>query len=188
MTEIRATNYFAIIPEWIIYEDISANAVRLYAVLNRYANSRGHAWPSRKTIADKMQVSVATIDRAKEELVNIGALTIEARTTPSGDPSSNLYILHTASGDNYPPLSPMTQGTVTREETGTSTRDEQKRVSMKQSQSSQSSRARTCSVCIGRYRAGHDDGTEGRSHIYDKDTETFTVCPHCDGVGTEPAR
>ena len=188
MTEIRSTDYFAIIPEWIIYEDVTSNAVRLYAVLNRFANSRGHAWPSRKTIADLMRVSVATIDRAKEELVNIGALTIEARTTPSGDPSSNLYILHTSFIGKHPPLSPVTRGTFTREETGTSTRDEQKRASMKQSQTSQSSRARTCPVCIGKYRAGHDDGTEGRSHIYNKETQEFTVCPHCDGVGTEPAR
>ena len=184
MTEIRATNYFAIIPEWIIYEDISANAVRLYAVLNRYANSRGHAWPSRKTIADKMQVSVATIDRAKEELVNIGALTIEARTTPSGDPSSNLYILHTASGDNYPPLSPMTHGTVTREETGTSTRDEQKRAKV----NDRKIRPSSCKECLGRYRAGFDDGTEGQSHTYDPETREYVVCQHCDGDGYEPAR
>lgn len=188
MTEIRSTDYFAIIPEWIIYEDITSNAVRLYAILNRFANSQGHAWPSRKTIADLMRVSVATIDRAKEELVDIGALTIKARTTPSGDPSSNLYILHTSSSMKYPPPSPVTQGTFTHEDRGTPTRDEQKRASMKQSQSSQSSKAKTCPVCIGRYRAGYDDGTEGRSHIYDTDSEAFTVCSHCDGAGTEPTQ
>lgn len=184
MTEIRVSEYFAIIPEWVLHADISANAVRLYGVLNRFANSRGHAWPSRKTIADLMGVSVATIDRAKEELVDLGALTIEPRTTPSGDPSSNLYILHISHVENSGPLSPMRQGLLTREGRGTPTDDDLKRDSMKQRKNTPHS----CAECLNKYKTGHDDGTEGLSHIWISETRTFTVCPTCDGTGQEPAR
>lgn len=184
MTEIRVSEYFAIIPEWVLHADISANAVRLYGVLNRFANSRGHAWPSRKTIAELMGVSVATIDRAKEELVDLGALTIEPRTTPSGDPSSNLYILHISHVENSGPLSPMRQGLITREGRGTPTDDDLKRDSMKQRKNTPHS----CAECLNKYKTGHDDGTEGLSHIWISETRTFTVCPTCDGTGQEPAR
>lgn len=184
MTEIRSTEYFAIVPEWVLHADISSNAVRLYGVLNRFANSRGHAWPSRKTIAEIMRVSVATVDRAKEELVEIGALTVEPRTTPSGDPSSNLYILHTSRVDNMGTLSPMREGLLTRGATRTPTRDELKKASM----NDRKTRTPSCRVCINRYKIGHEDGTEGLSHIWIHETRAFEVCPHCDGTGEEPAR
>jgi hypothetical protein len=186
MTEIRSTEYFAIVPEWVLHADISSNAVRLYAVLNRFANSSGHAWPSRKTIADQMRVSVATVDRAKDELVEIGALTVEPRTTPSGDPSSNLYILHIGYVDKNATLSPMREGLLTREERGIGTGDALKRDSMNQRKKARSSLS--CRQCGGKYRAGYNDGTEGLSHIFNEKTRTFTVCEECDGEGKEPAR
>jgi hypothetical protein len=186
MTEIRSTEYFAIVPEWVLHADISANAVRLYAVLNRFANSSGHAWPSRKTIADQMRVSVATVDRAKDELVDIGALTVEPRTTPSGDPSSNLYILQIGYVDKNATLSPMREGLLTREERGIGTGDALKRDSMNQRKKTRSSLS--CRQCGGKYRAGYNDGTEGLSHIFNEKTRTFTVCEECDGEGKEPAR
>lgn len=186
MTEIRSTEYFAIIPEWVLDADVSANAVRLYGVLNRFANSRGHAWPSRKTIAEKMRVSVATVDRAKDELVDIGALTVEPRTTPSGDPSSNLYILHIAYVDKRRTLSPVREGLVTREGTGIGTGDALNKDSMNQRKTRTSSYS--CRLCGGKYRAGYTDGTEGLSHIFDEQTRTFTVCPECDGEGKELPR
>lgn len=180
MTEIRSTEYFAIIPEWVLNADISSNAVRLYGVLNRFANSRGHAWPSRKTIAELMRVSVATVDRAKDELVALGALTVEPRTTPSGDPSSNLYILHTSYVDKMGTLSPMREGLLTRGDTRTPTRDELNRDSMKQ----RKEHRLACSECLGKHRVGHDDGTEGLSHVWEPETRLYVVCPTCDGMGT----
>lgn len=100
MTEIRATDYFAIVPEFVLYAPISSNAVRLFAVLHRYANTNLKAWPSRKTLADAMGVSTATIDRAKDELVEIGALLVENRISDLGDPTSNLYTLRMAPGSS----------------------------------------------------------------------------------------
>ena len=182
MTEIRSTEYFAIIPEWVLHADISANAIRLYGVLNRFANSNGHAWPSRKTIADLMRVSVATIDRAKDELVELGALTVEPRTTPSGDPSSNLYILHVSHIANIGTPSPMREGMVTREERGMVTRDDLKRDSMKQ----RKERALACVKCLGKYRVGYDDGTEGLSHIWDNGN--YIICSACQGLGKDLTR
>lgn len=179
MTEIRSTEYFAIIPEWVLHADISSNAVRLYAVLNRFANSRGHAWPSRKTIAEIMRVSVATVDRAKEELVELGALSVEPRTTPSGDPSSNLYILHTSYVDISGGASPVREGLLTRGDTRTPTRDELNRDRM----NDRKTRGPSCGECVGKYRTGHDDDTEGLSHIWQAATKSFVVCPSCDGSG-----
>ena len=179
MTEIRSTDYFAIIPEYVIYAPISSNAVRLYAILNRFANSQGRAWPSRKTLADLMQCSTATIDRAKDELVEIDALTVEHRTGPAGDPSSNLYTLKTSS--------PVTKGTPKDEQRGTPKVDALNKASMKQSQTSQSSKAKTCNTCIGRYRAGYEDKTEeGLSHVVDEETRKFIICPKCHGTGQQP--
>jgi hypothetical protein len=179
MTEIRSTDYFAIIPEYVIYAPISSNAVRLYAILNRFANSQGRAWPSRKTLADLMQCSTATIDRAKDELVEIDALTVEHRTGPAGDPSSNLYTLKTSS--------PVTKGTPKDEHRGTLKVDALNKASMKQSQTSQSSKAKTCSMCIGRYRVGYEDKTEeGLSHVVDEETRKFIICPKCHGTGQQP--
>ncbi len=106
-SKITADNYFAIIPEWVLYEPtLSANGVRLYCTLNRFANSSGTAWPSRRTIAALMNVSVETVDRAKKELVEIGAIIVTNRVSPAGDPTSNIYQVITT-----PPSSPMPEGT-----------------------------------------------------------------------------
>jgi len=61
---------FSIMPEWIIYSKLSDKAIRLYAVLARYADNQTHeAFPSRETLADKMGCSPSSVDRAATELV-----------------------------------------------------------------------------------------------------------------------
>jgi hypothetical protein len=177
MTEVRSSEYFAIIPEWVVHSDISSNAVRLYAVLNRFANTNGKAWPSRKTIADIMHTSTATVDRAKDELVEIKALTVEHRMTPQGDPSSNIYTLHTSS--------PVTKGTPKVEDTGMATGDALNRDSMKQRKKDAPPPVRTCQECLGKFRTGFENpDEEGRSHIWDPDHQTLVVCPDCFGFGS----
>jgi hypothetical protein len=177
MTEVRSSEYFAIIPEWVVHSDISSNAVRLYAVLNRFANSNGKAWPSRRTIAEIMHTSTATVDRAKDELVEINALTVEHRTTPAGDPSSNIYTLHTSS--------PMTKGSPKGEGTGMATGDALNRDSMKQRKKAASPPVKTCQECLGKFRTGFENpDEEGRSHIWDNDHQTLVLCPVCFGFGT----
>lgn len=93
---VEADVYFAIVPEWILDSDISAQAVRLYAVLRRYADATGACFPSRKTLATRLKVeSPKTVDRAIKELVDIGALVVEARRDETGDQTSNLYLVLT---------------------------------------------------------------------------------------------
>lgn len=90
--KIIADNFFAIIPEWLLFADISPQAVRLYGVLRRYADRDGSCFPSRKRLASDLRMeSTKPVDRALKELVSIGAITIEHRHTEQGDLQSNLY-------------------------------------------------------------------------------------------------
>jgi hypothetical protein len=90
--------YYAVIPEWVLDSDVSAQAIRLYAVLRRYADQRTmHAHPSRRTLADRLQVAdVKVVDRALVDLTRIGAVTVYPRQDDAGDRSSNGYVLHRA--------------------------------------------------------------------------------------------
>lgn len=90
----KADNYFAIIPHWVLFSKISAQAVRLYCALRTYAdNKTNESWPSRPTLAKDMQVdSVKTVDRAIKELIEIGALKVEKRFYDKQQ-QTNLYIL-----------------------------------------------------------------------------------------------
>jgi len=76
---VRADAYWAMIPEWVLYADISAQAVRVYATLQRHANEAGTCFPGRKGLAEKMKCSVATLDRAIGELELIGAVSVQPR-------------------------------------------------------------------------------------------------------------
>lgn len=88
--------YFAVLPEWILDADISAQAVRLYAVLRRYAdqNTR-YAHPNRKTLAAKLHVrDEKVVDRALADLQRIGAVEVIARySTEDGSQLANGYLL-----------------------------------------------------------------------------------------------
>ena len=90
--KVIADNFFAIIPEWLLFADISPQAVRLYGVLRRYADRDGSCFPSRKRLASDLRMEYTKpVDRALKELVHIGAITIQHRHTEQGDLQSNLY-------------------------------------------------------------------------------------------------
>jgi hypothetical protein len=90
--KLNADNFFAIIPEWVLYADISPQAVRLYGVLRRYADRDGSCFPSRKRLASDLRMeSTKPVDKALKELIAIGAITSEHRHTEQGDLQSNLY-------------------------------------------------------------------------------------------------
>lgn len=104
--EIRLERRFAIIDEWLLDLDISDRAVRLYAVLARYADSETHkAYPSRATLAERLHCSKASVDRAAQELVDSGAMTKQQRHN-----SSVIYTLQVSS--------PLHRGVVTGDEGG----------------------------------------------------------------------
>jgi hypothetical protein len=116
-TEVR----FSIVPEWVIDADISDRAVRVYAILARYADSETlQAFPSRETLAKRARCHWRSIDRAIDELIQLGAVSKKHRK--HGDSyQSNVYTLRrvlplvslgTDSGD---------RGVLTGESVGTDT-------------------------------------------------------------------
>jgi hypothetical protein len=81
--ELTADAYFAVLPEWVLFAEISAQAVRLYATLRRHADKEdGRCHPGRTRLATLMHTSPSTVDRAVEELASIGAITVTPRRDP----------------------------------------------------------------------------------------------------------
>ena len=90
---VSDTGPFSIIPEWVIVAEVSHGAVRLYALISRYADyATGEAFPSRATLGSRLRVSTDTVDRFIKELVGIGALTV-IRRRDGVVWQSNLYIV-----------------------------------------------------------------------------------------------
>jgi hypothetical protein len=88
---------FTIIPEWVLWHpSLSANAVRLYGTLRRFADGDGVAWPSRRVLADRIAKSLDTVDRCLTELVDAGALRVRSRWDSDGNRTSNVYEIQTA--------------------------------------------------------------------------------------------
>lgn len=112
---VKAQDYFAVVPEWVLYADISSNAVRLYAALRRFADKQGKAHPSRATLAELCRFSVPSVKRAMEELIAIGAVMRSDRFDEAGRRTSNSYTV-------------MTQARVTGEPTGRVTGEPEARV------------------------------------------------------------
>lgn len=127
---VQADQYFAIIPEWVLYADISPAAVRVYGCLNRYANdSTGKCHPSRKAIAEKTRIGLSTVDRSIDELVKIGAIEVRHRKSPNGDSTSNEYTLKMNR-----PLSTVNRPSIKFEQTGLFKSDNQTIAILNQSQ------------------------------------------------------
>ena len=85
---------FAMVPRWIIqHENLTSGAVRVYACLADMANrDKNYAFPSHKTLAVKTNMSVSSVRRHIDELVQVGALLVRKRFKENGDgQTSNLY-------------------------------------------------------------------------------------------------
>lgn len=85
---------FEMIPHWILDEDISGNAVLLYLLLRRHGDRAGRCFPSRRRLADQMHASPSTVDRARIELVEIGAICERHRPGEKDNWTSNEYHVH----------------------------------------------------------------------------------------------
>lgn len=118
-THLAADVTFAVVPTWVI-DCGDSRAVHLYAVLRRYTDQAGQAWPSRATLADRMKCSRPTVDRALAALTKLGALTIVHRFDDAGAMTSSLYRLHAQPGGE-----PVGRwgGAITRDKGGAITRD-----------------------------------------------------------------
>lgn len=82
---------YAVVPEWVLDAEISDRAVRVFSILSRYVGANDSAWPSRTTMAGRINCSVDSLDRALKELVDIGAINIERRQREDGSYSSSRY-------------------------------------------------------------------------------------------------
>jgi Helix-turn-helix domain len=111
---ISADAYFAIIPEWLLDSEVSDRAIRLYAILRRYADAAGTCFPSRTTLAARLRCSVDSVDRAVKELTTLEAVTVTGRIGSDGDQTSNLYIVHSLpEGGRKPAATPRRTGAAT---------------------------------------------------------------------------
>jgi hypothetical protein len=88
---VTADIKFSIVPEWLIDSGCTDKALRLYVVLARYADNENlTAYPGRGTLAKRMNCHRASVDRAVEELVALGAITKQVRVK-DGKYQSSLY-------------------------------------------------------------------------------------------------
>lgn len=86
------TGPFALVPIWVLDSEVSALAIRVYAIHADFADRHGSHYHSRKSIAARAYCSVDALDRAHGELVKVKALKIERRRQDGrGDLTSNRY-------------------------------------------------------------------------------------------------
>jgi hypothetical protein len=89
---------FQQIPNWVFESDVSPLAIKLYLVLRKNGdNKRGTSYWSRRKLAEQLGTSANTMDRAKKELIDMGALCQINRKNKDGDWTSNLYHIHSSS-------------------------------------------------------------------------------------------
>lgn len=84
---------WSLIPAWVNDAGVSDRAVRLFAVLGFYADKEGACHPARSTLASRLGCTVDSIDRAKRELRDIGALEWAQHPDGLGGLTSNDYRL-----------------------------------------------------------------------------------------------
>lgn len=89
--------------------NLSAQAVRLYGILDDYAGADGQAFPSRATLASPIG-STAAVDRAKRELEDGGWLIRSQRRRPDGGQTSTLFTLTDGPIPSSPATTPLITG------------------------------------------------------------------------------
>lgn len=93
MSRLRIEEKFAVVPEWVLYADISAQALRIYGVMARYADKgTGKAFPSHRAIAERGRCSIRTVQRALTELIELGAIEATERRDAAGQHSNEYFI------------------------------------------------------------------------------------------------
>ena len=99
-SEVDADLKFSIIPEWLLDSEVSHKAIRIYALIARYADNQTlTAWPSRGTLATRAKCTVKSVDRAITELIEAGAIGKELRRDEGGQRSSVYTLKRIRGGD-----------------------------------------------------------------------------------------
>lgn len=111
MDKVEGAEYFAVIPETVLYANIGHLAVRIYGVLRRHADQNGTCHPGRTRIAKLAHTNPRSVDRAIRELVEHGYITVHHRRDPENPERylSNKYVIHsTPRAHDTTPLAHMT--------------------------------------------------------------------------------
>jgi hypothetical protein len=91
---VSADIYWAQVPEWLI-DTATPRALQIYAILCRHADKDTRdTILLRSTIATRAKCSRKTVDRAIDELVERGAVTVTHRLDDHGDSAANNYRVH----------------------------------------------------------------------------------------------
>ena len=87
---------FVMVPHWLLHEpSVSALAVRLYLMLRKHANNdQATCYPSRQRLAGLLGVSLPTLDKARDQLVQAGAVCMAQRRTEDQKWLSTRYHVH----------------------------------------------------------------------------------------------
>jgi hypothetical protein len=92
---------FGIVPEWLIDAAVSDRAIRIYALLSRYAQYHGgETFRGKKELAERLRCSKPSIDRALRELIAVGAIEIQDRWANNGAQRENGYVVWAAAPSN----------------------------------------------------------------------------------------
>ena len=74
-------------------DDLPSRAVTVYMYLRSRADREGKCFPSVRTISRDTKLSMSTVRRALDDLVNTGYIQKQPRWRANGAKSSNIYIL-----------------------------------------------------------------------------------------------
>lgn len=101
MTAFRTDFQFAPVPMWVLDLPISDRAVRIYATISAMRDFATDEAPvRRRDLATRLGVSVDSIDRAKSELIDHGALAVLAQRRNDGGQAENAYVVHRIPPEN----------------------------------------------------------------------------------------
>jgi hypothetical protein len=70
---------FSVVPDEVLYADISHRAFKLWCVLNRYADAAHQCFPSMRRLCADVGCSRMTVYRLELELIEAGLLDIDVR-------------------------------------------------------------------------------------------------------------
>jgi hypothetical protein len=93
MKRLKVEVEFAVVPIWLLTADISAQAVRVYAILSRLAYKTRTPHPSYKELAETARCSLATARRAVAELAEIEAVKVEHRVDGRGQDANGYLVM-----------------------------------------------------------------------------------------------
>jgi hypothetical protein len=90
--EVEQTT-FAMIPGWVI-DAANSNSLKVYAHLaHRYVNQRRECWPTQRSVADEVGMSLTMVEGALRQLREIGAVTVVRTRRNDGKLGRNRYRL-----------------------------------------------------------------------------------------------